>query len=67
MWFEISSPCLNLPTFGVQKFGETQVLLSDVESLLEVVSCIGPCQLVEFYQVRSATQKNVTLSRITSV
>lgn len=29
------------------------MLLSDVEGLLEVVSCIGSCQLVELYQVRS--------------
>lgn len=63
----MSSKRLNLPTFRVQEFGETQVLLSDVESLLKVVSCIGPCQLVEFYQVRSATQKNVTLSHIIAV
>lgn len=54
MWFEMSSPCWNLPTFRVQEFGETQVLLSNVESLLKVVRCIGPRQLVEFYQVRSA-------------
>lgn len=30
------------------------MLLSDVEGLLEIVGCVGPCQLVEFYQVRSA-------------
>lgn len=57
MWFLMRSKYLNLPTFRVQELGETQVLFSDVESLLEVVSCIGPCQLVEFYQVRSARQR----------
>lgn len=36
-------------TLWVQELGETQVLLSDVEGLLEVVGCIGPSQLVELY------------------
>lgn len=45
-------------TFGVQEFGETQVVLGDVEGLLQVVRRIGARQLVELYQVRSAGRKH---------
>lgn len=47
--FEMNLKQLNILTFRVQEFGETQVLLCNVEGLLEVVCCIRPCQLVEFY------------------
>lgn len=57
MWFEMKPKQLKILTFRVQEFCETQVLLSDVEGLLEIVCCIGPRQLVEFYQVRSARHK----------
>lgn len=40
-------------TFRVQQFGETQVLLGDVEGLLQVVCRIGPSQFVELDQVGS--------------
>lgn len=40
--------CMTL-TLRVQEFREAQVLLSDVKGLLQVVGCIGPCQLVELY------------------
>lgn len=34
-------------TFRVQEFGEAEALLSDVEGLLEIVSGVGPGQLVK--------------------
>lgn len=40
--------CMTL-TLRVQEFREAQVLLSDVKGLLQVVGCIGSCQLVELY------------------
>lgn len=39
-------------TFRVQQLGEAQVLLSQVESILQVVVSIGLFQLVKVYEVR---------------
>lgn len=40
-------------TFRVKKLGESQVLFSQVESILKVVVSVGLLQLVKVNQIRS--------------
>ena len=41
-------------TFWIKQLGKTQLLLSHIESILEIVVSIGPFQCVKLNQVRSA-------------
>ena len=41
-------------TFWVQQLGKPELLLSHIESILEIVVSVGPLQVVKLDQVRSA-------------
>lgn len=49
-------------TFWVQKFGETQVLLGQVEGVLQVVVSVGLLQFVEINQVWPGKIKSIESS-----
>lgn len=51
-------------TFRVQKFGEAQVLLGQVEGVLQVVVSVGLLQFVEINQVWPEKMDSVEFRRL---
>lgn len=49
-------PWQRRPTFGIEQWGDIVLRLKQLERHVEVGSCRLPLDLVEVYQVRSATK-----------